>query len=258
LPTARELWRSHMGAWKQGVMAGRIEFHLLHVEEARETHFSAKLSRQEVRAILRHAAGREAQWRQYIEGELKGVPGSPKVGCLVLGHTRASGEPGYHVAILKEDEFPEACSFCFIGPSSKAGKSIISVLSREGWRDLSPTQAGEHINAGIALSALRFVPDSKGAMLVPIDQIKVPSKQWPEDPECSRRLNLVFRRRMSLTKATVPRNSVRLFSPEFAATCDKEIVIRIAQKMQGTPQELLVYWDGTRFVSSDDEHSFLA
>jgi hypothetical protein len=45
----------------------------------------------------------------------------------------------------------------------------------------------------IGLAALQYVPNSKGTILMPIDQISIrPGDEPPEDPECMRRLNLVF------------------------------------------------------------------
>jgi hypothetical protein len=63
---------------------------------------------------------------------------------------------------------------------------------------------------------------------------------------------------MPLTKARVSRDSVRLFSPGFAAKCDRNVVRRIAEGMKNNPKELLVYWDGKHFIASDDDHLYLA
>lgn len=260
LPTAREEWRFHMNEWKRNDSFARINFHLLHIDEAREISFPAKLPRQQIRAIMRNLSGRESIYRQYVEGKVTGQLNQQSVGCLVLGHTRPSGEPGYYAAILKDEAFP-SCGYVSITPSCEAGKSCIAQLGKDGWHEFNATQAGNQIGICIAMTALQNcqIPNPDGTVQMPINQLSInPENSPPDDPECTRRLNLVMRRRMALTKAIVPRTSVRLFSPEFAATLKKDMVFMIAEQMATKPIELLVYWDGNHFVSSDDDHSYLA
>lgn len=258
LPTARELWRMHMTEWKLNPISGRIYFHLLHVESAQRVSFKSRLSRQEVRATLRHVAGHQAPLRQYVEGEIQFAPWKKQVGCLLLGHTRPSGEPGYYAAILSEEAFP-SCGFVSIAPSLSLGHSVISELHADGWHDLSFAEAGRGDATRIALTALNEVRDSRGRIRVPADSIKIrPEDEPPGDPECTRRLNLVLRGRMPLTKATVPPSCVRLFDPGFSLKLDERLICAFADNMASHPSEMLVYWDGSHFIASDDYYLYAA
>jgi len=94
---------------------------------------------------------------------------------------------------------------------------------------------------------------------MPVNQLTVdPEDKSPDDLECARRINLVMRRRMPLTRATVQRASVRLFSPEYSTKLKTDVVNIMTQQAAATPMPLLVYWDGKHFVSSDDYYTWAA
>jgi hypothetical protein len=160
----------HMSDWKENPIAGRIDFHLLNVQEASFVSFPKKLSRQQVRATLRHVAKHEAPLKKYVKGEIHTPQGSQKVGCLLLGHERTSGDPGYYAAILTEDVF-SSCGYVSIVPSDEDGKSIISELSADGWQTLTAAQAGNRASTLVALTALNEVPDSKGRIRMQVDNL---------------------------------------------------------------------------------------
>lgn len=258
LPSARELWRVHMAEWKQNPNGARINFHLLHVDEASEVLFPTALSRQQVRASLRHVAKHEAPLRKYVEGEIHASKGSQKVGCLLLGHKRQTGGPGYYAAILTEEAFP-SCGYVSIVPADVDGPGMISELRHDGWHNLSAVQAGHQSSSLIALTALNDIPNSDGRVRMRVDDLSMrPEDEPPCDAECMRRLNLVMRGRMALTKAVVSVNSVRLFDLPFSKSLQPEITSAIAHVLPENQNALLVYWDGSHFVSSDDYYVFLA
>jgi len=92
-----------------------------------------------------------------------------------------------------------------------------------------------------------------------VDEVSMrPEDEPPRDSECMRRLDLVMQGKMPLSKATVLASSVRLFDPDFAGTLKKDFVTTIAKTLLIDRKELLVYWNGSHFVSSDDYYVFLA
>lgn len=245
-----------MNDWKRNPSAARIHYHLANVNTISRVPWQANLSRQRVRATLRHLADHRAPLSQYVEFEIPGPNGVQNVGCLLLGHTRTTGEPGYYAAILTEDAFP-SCGYISIAPCRDLKKSFISELHVDGWRDLTMTEAGKRDAARIALLALDEVPDSKGRIRMSSDQIVISSEfDPPHDFECTRRIKLVMRHRMPLAKAMVRRLHVRPFDEEFTATLPKERIKWMAGLLANAPRELLVYWNGKQFVSSDDHLAY--
>jgi len=247
-----------MSAWKENPHAARIDFHLLHIQQISQVSFPTKFSRQEVRAALRRVAKHDAPIATYVEGEIGSSKAGQKIGCLLLGHERTSGEPGYYAAILTEEAFP-SCGYVSIAPPGADGKAIVSELTKNGWHDLPAAQAGNHSAVLVALTALNNVPDSQGTVRMRVENIyRNPDDEPPNDIECRRRLALVMRGKMPLTKATVAAGLVRLFDPNFSPPSHKELVSTLAATLVGERKELVVYWDGTQFISSDDYCSFRA
>lgn len=208
------------------------------------------MSRQQARACLRDIASKEPVWSLFAEGELS--TGQISIGCLAIGHTRPSGEPGYYAAIMSESDVHDG--FISIGPCLRTSDSHIAVLGQNGWTELTVPQAGSHEVVCIALAAIQeHLP---GVITVALDQIKNLRAEYvpPTDRELIRRLKEVRRGKMRLAKATVPRSSVRLFDEEFARTIDLN---KVAQYTDGGDHALLVYWDGRSFVSSDDYYAYL-
>ncbi|HEY2964246.1 MAG TPA: Shedu anti-phage system protein SduA domain-containing protein [Pyrinomonadaceae bacterium] len=253
LPTEQELWRYLMPAWKQNALAAELQFHLIHLRGSRRVSFPTSMSRQQVRACLRDIVRKEPVWSLFAEGVSPTQSPPTGIGCVALGHTRPSGEPGYYAAIMSEADFPD-CGFVSIAPHIRTSDSHIAVLGTNGWAELTVSQAGSHEGPCIALTAIQqHLP---GVITVPLEQIKDARRedQPPKDPELMRRLELVLRGKMRLAKATVRRSTVRLFDDKFARTIDPAKVMRF---INGGDHDLLVYWDGHSFVSSDDYYTYL-
>ena len=215
VPTVRELWTYLMPAWKQNALAARLHFHLIHMRHARRVLFPTSLSRQQMRACLRDIVKREPVWSLFAENTSPNEDSTPAIGCLVMGHTRPSGEPGYYAAIMPEREFPD-CGFVSIAPKARVSESNIAQLGPSGWIDLTVSQAGSRPWPCIALTAIQqHLP---GVVTIPLDQVKdVRLKDEPPfDPELMRRLELVLGGKMILARARVPWSKVCLFDESFA------------------------------------------
>jgi len=255
LPTDRELYTELMADWKKNATYARIKFDLLHLRRTQQAPIPTHLSRQQIRANIREIAKKPPLWSLFTETKPERDSDGRDLGCLVMGHTRPSNEPGYYAAIFSEADFPN-CGYVSIVPSIRASNTLISQLGHEGWENLSLSDAGRMPHVCMALTAIqRNLP---GAVTIPIEQIKsLPEDDPPRDPECMRRLALVLRGKMGTAKATVPLNRVRLFDEDFGLSLNPEKVARWTKHLSTAPEDLLIYWDGESFVSSDDYYSYL-
>lgn len=255
LPTDRELYTDLMAEWKENAEAARIKFFLLHLRGTHQVHVPEELSRQQVRASIREIAKKPPLFGLFSETTPEDGPNDQPLGCLVMGHTRPNDEPGYYAAVMSEAGFPNV-GFISIVPSKRASDSVISHLGAEGWEDFAFAEAGKNPAVCMALTAIQH--NLPGTVNIPIEQIETRSEdEPPHDPECMRRLALVFRGKMSTAKAIVPFNTVRMFDENFALGLKAEEIARWAEHLPTTPDDLLVYWDGESFVSSDDYYGYL-
>src|SRR2546426_101921 len=255
LPTDRELYSDSMAEWKENANAARIKFFLLHLRETHQVSVPEHLSRQQVRASIREIAKKPPLFGLFTETTPEDDPNDEPSGCLVMGHTRPNDEPGYYVAVMSEAGFPNL-GFISIVPSKHASDSLISQLADTGWEDLSFAEAGQ--NPAVCMGLTSLQQNLPGTVNIPIEQIKTRSKDEPPlDPECMRPLELVLRGKMRNAKAVVRLRVVRLFDENFGLGLDPEDIARWAKHLQKGDDDLLVYWDGESFISSDDYYGYL-
>jgi hypothetical protein len=256
LPTDRELYSELMAEWKKNASSARIKFFLLHLRKTQRISISLELSRQQVRASIREIAKKSPLWGLFAETVPQGGAENLSVGCLVMGHTRPSDEPGYYAAITSEDDFPN-CGFVSIVPSRYASASLISQLGSDGWKDLTYTEAGK--NPAVCMALIAIQHNLPGTVSVPIEQIRYGSEDEPPlDPECMRRLELVLRNKMRTAKATVDLSTIRLFDESFGLSLKPDEIAQWAAHLRTDNDDLLIYWNGEYFVSSDDYYGYLS
>jgi hypothetical protein len=244
-----------MADWKKNASAARIKFFLLHLTTTQQASIPAEFSRQQVRASLREIAKKPPLFGLFTETAPEDSAKNPILGCLVMGHTRPSNEPGYYAAILSEEAFPN-CGFVSIVPSRRASDSLISQMGSEGWEDFTVAEAGK--NRAVCVTLAAILHNLPGSVNIPIEQIKDRSEDKPPlDPECMRRLELVLRGKMRTAKATVDLSTVRLFDENFGLSLKVKEIAEWAEHLQTDNDDLLIYWDGESFVSSDDYYGYL-
>ena len=255
LPTQRQVYAELMDNWKENALAARIKFFLPHLTKTDRRSFPVKLSPQQIKANIKEIADKPALWAVFSERSPDNERNGPSLGCLVMGHTRPSNEPGYYAAILSEENFPN-CGFLSIVSSRRASDCYISQLGHHGWEEMTFAEAGENPNVCMALTTIhRNLP---GTITVPIEEIRTrPEDKPPRDPEFMRRLNLIFRGKMRTAKATVSLDHIRLFDANFGRSLEAKDISSWATHLQTDDDDLLVYWDGRSFVSSDDYYGYL-
>ncbi len=237
-----------MREWKTNSLAASLLFQILHLPGSRRVPFPASLPPSVLRSYLEDIVAREPVWALFAEDNSRSEP----VGCLVIGHTRPNGEPSYYAALFDESHFPKG-QFVSLAPTKKIDDSHIAELE-DDWNELSISAATNEEAPCIVVTAIHN--DLPGVVRVPLEEIEhLQSKdEPPDDPELMRRLQLVMSGKLQLTRGTASRDLVRLFDEDFAKRLDSHKVHQLLDRLD---DGLLVYWDGKRFVCSDDYYGYL-
>lgn len=197
--------------------------------------------------------------RVFVEGVVGKLEPTRKVGCLILGHERPNGEPGYYAAVYRDSE-PEEGLFFSIVPDGEEGKGVLAVFAKEGWREVSGEEIGRHEGVSIVLSTLEHHIDGTKTKHIPVGKLRVSQADVPpNDEELMFRLQLVRRGRMNVADAVVPIQLVAPGSVDYCLRFDSKRVNQIVSRvLRGYRPSLLVYWNGTSFVMNDDYPVYLA
>ncbi len=256
MPSDRELMRYILRCWKENSVDGRVQFHLLFLLGINQVAFPARFSADAFSAILAELNRPEMFYRIYAEGKLHGVPDTPEYGCLVLGHRRPNNEPGYYAVVFDDEHFLEGYSYISIVPDGTQRPGRLEILTAKGWQNVNAEEATNFPEVRIVLATLkehinRIDPESVARRNITVD----PATDPPTDEELMRRLLAAHKQKARVTTGTIPLSAIIPFSLEF---CAKIAPAVSAERIsQGYRPALLVYWNGTGFVMSDDYFNFL-
>jgi hypothetical protein len=259
LPSNRELFRRVFAEWKKNSAAGKFYYNLLDTWRIDPIEFPAKFGQRAVTSLLAELNRVEYFERIYAEGRVHGLPETPTVGCLVLGHRRPNDEPGYLASIFPSED-PHRGWFCSVVPSGSKGVGNISVMTKSGWQDIRPDQVTECVAARVTLATLRNHLEKIDPRPIALNEIKSnPADEPPTDAEYMRRIEAAAKKQIAVTTATTSLRKVAPHSIDFCARYKPDRVGAIALRiLNGYRPTLAVYWNGSSFVMSDDYPDYLA
>ena len=154
VPSRRAFFREVFRIWKLNPMAGLFFFNVLDCWRIDRVQFPAHFSAEDVRVILKKLNRAEYFERIFAEGRADGVADLAQFGCLILGHRRPTGEPGYYAAIYSDEDY-ERCAFCSLVPDGVEGNGKVAVLTSEGWKDVSVEDITNHLPVRVMLASFR-------------------------------------------------------------------------------------------------------
>jgi hypothetical protein len=259
IPSQREFFREVFRVWKLNPMAGLFYVNLLDCWRIDPVEFPAAFPAKAVYTILEKLNRDECFDRIYAEGRAHGEAGLPQFGCLVLGHRRPTNEPGYYAAIYSDND-SERCAFCSLVPDGVEGNGQVAVLTTDGWKNIFPEDVTNHAPARVMLATFRHHLDKIEPREIQIAGIKQDSAyEPPHDDELMRYLEAAMKGKMQITTATtslkrvVPHNMDFCF--RFPASSLQSLTTRIQRGYRPT---MVVYWNGSEFIMSDDYPDYLA
>jgi hypothetical protein len=256
LPSQRELMRYIMQRWKENTEDGRFQFHLIQCSGANRMQFPADFSVEDFNSVLAELNCGEIFERVYVEGKAPDQSEERTLGCLVLGHERPNGEPGYYAVSVDDRDFLERRSFTSIVPDGSNGPGRVEVLSAHGWRKVTAKDIKRFPQAVMALAALKAHLEDVRPHEVHISDLKVNERTYgPDDLELMARLDALFRNETQITTGITALSNIQPFSMAF---CMQLASSGSASSIErGQRPALLVYWENGKFVMSDDYLPFL-
>lgn len=259
VPSQYELFTEVFKRWKENPLAGRFYSNLLDCSTVHRMDFPARLSARAVRAIMAKMRLTEYFARIYAEGHMLGELGSPEYGCLILGSRLEDGSAVYHAIVLRDSDI-DHCNCCMLTAGGVRSAERISLLTTDGWIDFTPGAATNYSPVRAMLTTLSAHLDKVGPRSIPVENIKVDlSNEPPYDPELMRRLHAVYNGRMTVATATISLASIIPNSLDFCLQLPPSGWKVIARRVcRGFRPVLAVYWDGSRFIMSDDHGAYLA
>lgn len=258
-PSYREVFQDIFKAWKKNSDWGRFYFHLLWRVRYDKIEFPVRFSRKETLNILAQLDTEECYSEIYCEGRLHGAEGNPYYGCLILGHRRPSGGPGYYAIVFREAGL-ERLEFISVVPNSSGQRGRISRLTTDGWFECEPNKVSQFASLRVVFATFRSHLKRHETRRIPIEDVRVdPAFNGPDDPEVMRRLQSAFLGEMAVSTGLVSISLIEPFSVDFCLSLSSKISLYESQRIrQGYRPKILVYWNGSKFIMSDDYPTFLS
>ncbi len=256
LPSQRELMRYIMQRWKENAEDGRFQFHLIQCSDANQMEFPAEFSIADFDSVLADLNRGEILESVYAEGKILGQTDQRALGCLVLGHERPNGEPGYYSVSVDDRDFLERRSFTSVVPDGRNGPGRVDILSANGWRKVTAKDIARFPQAMMTLAALKAHLKDIRPKEVRISDLKIDERTYgPDDPALMVRLDALMRKEIRITTGTTALANIQPFSMPFCMQVAKLGSSSSIERGQRPP--LLVYWDNGKFIMSDDYLPFL-
>jgi hypothetical protein len=215
LPSDQEYFREVFRRWKANPEDGRFYHALLNTTHVRQTAFPSRMGRKIVRAVLQELRREEYFDNVYVEGQAIGESPVTQFGCLILGHRRPNGEPGYYATIYDSHDF-EHCSFCSVVPAGIEGLGRIGILTKGGWRNVSCREVARITPLRVLIGSFRALLDDSAIRYVPPERLySDPVTTPPDDPELMPRFERIPKGEMRVTRGLASMASILPHSLDF-------------------------------------------
>lgn len=180
--------------------------------------------------------------------------------CLALAIHRTRATLETHTVYLLEENFPDSVITC-LAVEHEAGSNPRIVLYNG--EDISDSEQWNDTTR-IALQSLASLLADKGRFhLATPEEAKSlnlsMSAEPPKDPTLTKLLTDLHFGRVAATRATVASSLVTPHDATFLSKISVNIEDLVVEQLQkGARLELLLWWDGRRYVMSDDYHVYAA
>jgi hypothetical protein len=246
-PSERTVLSNIMKLWRNNPHSARLYFNAFYTPPLERCDMSCHLSRQEVNKLLEKLAAKPPVHRIHGEGVIE--VGSNEVwACLVMGHVQPSGAPGYYAFVLQDDCFEsENFTHVSIVPPFNSAPCIMGFQTSNGWNEVAPRHVNKCSSLRAALLLLKhefeYAPNPWSHELKSSSHLPSP----PEDAEYMRLIDLVIKRRLMVTHATLPMQDIE--PHDFSHLKHISEIEKLPEADEG---RMVVYWRNGKFMMSDD------
>jgi hypothetical protein len=187
------------------------------------------------------------------------------LGVLIYREELAYGGYVYVITLVDADTFPNSISGRLeICATINYPQPLFSVLESGEWKGYGLDNWEQSWQVGVAVSVLNYLNDIQKHAFVGLEEIDhtdfdnshyVP----PKDPRFSALVQLALHGKLTCSELEVPLGDIHPYNWDFCMSYPQDIVVKAATNLKnGLPVRLLVYWNGTRFIMSDDYAHYLA
>lgn len=188
------------------------------------------------------------------------------IGACIYCEDLRDGGYVYTITLFDDNVFPKG----FIGrleirASKDHPQPMFSVLAVSKFEDYNLRNYTKAPLVILALKILDYVAKKQPRTLVPIDEAKNlqlkedKSHKPPHDKTLLALIRLAMLGKLKCTQTRLPLSIIQPFDLDFCITYPKETIDwDIKQIKKGTERLVLIYWNGSSFIMSDDYSDYLA
>lgn len=192
---------------------------------------------------------------------------SSPIGVFIYQEKLENSGRVYEITVMREEKFPKVLR-AEVRACVDQPEPFLSLATTNGYIPLSRQDVVDQwdeldhdLIAG--LLALHFLNQKKTKVEIsPKEAVRTKSKKLfspPHDSTCDELIRKVALRKTKVTQLTVPLNDVSPADYEYSILFPAAIIRPFLYEIRnGDRPQLLVYWDGKRFISSDDYAAYLA
>ena len=248
--------------YRERPLVAELQRHLLHEDLCLQVSFADLPQDPDWAAVVSSIEDHPVP-TTFVELQECPLPGLSEIGVLVERDSLTPSGYVYSVTGLAEAHFPDSFAGRIeIRACREEPKSQLSALSSTGWKRGPLTAARPTSNAGFLARVVAYLAQkrtSKRSGVVLRTHPLAPA--GPKDAELQKRLVSASQNAIACYKATVALTALQPFSLDFCISHPMDLVERQIGRLKGRPQagpELLVYWNGEAFITSDDYIAYLA
>ncbi len=253
-PSERETISGIMDAWLQNSEWGRFLFHIIYCTRCEAVTAVEKISVKQVRRCLDLLGRYKPIWRLVVEGS---IPDDNRaLSFVILGHNKPDDQPGYYVAMFDTDDYQQM-DYLSIVPDRAHGARI-DMLGKKGWKNISPKSAASTPEIATLLQGIWQFLTRPQKQMVPASQLKFDNRwEAPHDENFFSLVLAAYRGEVTVCKARVPIDLVKPHDLNFLASVTEGELHTVNRHLDGgQPESMVVYWNGSNFVMSDDYFVF--
>jgi hypothetical protein len=259
-PTDQAVRRFLLRRYRENPFAADFERDLLHIRSVSRVRF-AKLTKPDLGTLVNNLELRPLDSPQFVEITGCPEPLSGVTGALVRRDRMKIGGYVYTILLLDDVHYPDV-AFFEVRAFAQKPNPLILTQTASGTVCLDDTYE-KSPQAELVFRVLHYLETHRKFEFMRAEAVgrgRVLKEEFrgPNDPEFDLRIREVALGRLSCAEFTVPIRIVRPFSTQFCLSVPKREIQEFAPHVKQRCPRLLVYWDGTALITSDDYLPYLA
>jgi hypothetical protein len=266
LPDEQEIRRFILQEFRSNPDIGKLFLFILSKSFIKSTLYSELQEPKDVKQLLNKLEKEPLREAFFLEITECPAPLPTILGACVYCDKLADGGYVYVITLFDDNGFPDYfCGRLEIRASKGHPKPMFSELASSKFKDYDLRTYKKSFFVVLTLKILNYVAQNRRRSLVPLQEVnKITLKEDnihrpPEDKTLTALIQSISISKVKCTQSRLPLSMIQPHDLDFCITYPKETVIWEAKEIQkGLESPLLIYWNGTNFIMSDDYAGYLA